>query len=46
MTEKSLEKDVRKEAVEEYWHFSWHVVANYALSPVIATSPDSMLAQI
>ena len=26
--------------------FSWHVVANYALSPVIATSPDSILAQI
>ena len=26
--------------------FSWHVVANYALSAVSATSPDSMLAQI
>ena len=23
--------------------FSWHVVANYALSPVIATSPDSIV---
>ena len=26
--------------------FPWHVVANYALSPVIAISPDSILAQI
>ena len=26
--------------------FPWHVVANYALSAVIATSPDSILAQI
>ena len=26
--------------------YPWHVVANYALSAVIATSPDSILAQI
>ena len=45
VTEKSPEKDVRKQAVEEQCHFFFRGMW-CALSPVIATSPDSMLAQI
>ena len=47
VTEKSLEQRRTKTGSGgAVAFFSWHVVANYGLSPVIATSPDGTLAQI